>query len=181
MVSRLVGRRLVRVIRHRLLAAATGLVLTGCAAVPPPPVSVSEVPSVAGPSCKVTLVRKRQVAGAAPSYFIALDKLTVAVLESGEYTAFPVSAGRHSLTVTWHVGDRLHGAGAFGAGAGVLVWSPYSKSLAVDCGAPGGYYFTIAAKGFPLDENDRVELVRVERLDGDFLPERNRFVPPGPR
>jgi hypothetical protein len=168
-------------IRLRLIEAATVLVLAGCAAVPPPPVSVSEVPSVAGPSCKVTFVRKRQVAGSAPGYFIALDKLTVALLENGEYTAFPVSEGRHSLTVTWHVGDKLIGAGGFGAGAGAVVWSPYAKSVAVDCRAPGEYFLTVASKGFPLGEADRVELERVERLEGDFAPERYRFVPPGPR
>lgn len=168
-------------IRLCLIATATVLVLAGCAAVPPPPVSVSEVPSAAGPSCKVTFVRKRQVAGSAPSHFIALDKLTVAVLEVGEYTGFPVSGGRHTLTVTWHVGDKVIGAGGFGAGTGAVVWNPYAKSVAVDCRPPDEYFFTVAAKGFPLDEADRVELEQVERLDGDFAPERNRFITPGPR
>jgi hypothetical protein len=167
--------------KRRPFFGAMTVALAGCVAVPLPPVAVSSAPAITGPSCPVTLVRKRQVAGSVPSHFIALDKLTEAVLEAGEYTAFPVSGGRHTLTVTWHVGDKVIGAGGFGAGAGAVVWSPYEKSVAVDCRAPREYFFTIAAKGFPLDEADRVEFERVERLDGDFMPERNRFVRPGPR
>lgn len=169
-----------RAIRLCLPAAAAVLVLAGCVAVPLQPIPVSEVPAVSGPSCNATFVRKRQSAGSASSHFISLDKLTVAALEVGEYTAFPVSEGRHSLSVTWRVADKPFGLGGFGAGAAALVWSPYAKSVVVDCRAPANYFFTIASKGFPADESDRVQLKEIERLDGDFVLERNRFVSPGP-
>ena len=170
-----------QVIWQRFLEAATMLVLAGCVAIPPRPIPVSEVPTIKGTSCNVTFVRKKQFAGSAPSHYISVDKLTVASLEIGEYTTFPVSEGRHTLAVTWRVGDKLLGVGGFGAGAAALVWSPYTKSVEVDCRSPTNYFFTITSKGFTLDENERVELKQVEQLDGDFILDRNRYIPSGPR
>lgn len=175
------GQDMMQAFRPRLLESATVLVLAGCVAIPPQPIPVSRVPAISGPSCNVTLVRKKELAGSAPSHFISLDKLTVAVLEVGEYTTFQVSEGRHSLSVTWQAGDKLLGVGGFGAGAAALAWSPHAKSVAVDCRAPANYFFAIASRGFPPDENDRVELQQVGQFDGDFVLERNRFVSPGPR
>lgn len=168
-------------IRQRLLEAATVLVFVGCVPIPPRPIPVSAVPTISGSSCNATFVRKKQFTGSAPSHFISLDKLTVAALAVGEYTTFPISEGRHSFAVTWRVGDKLLGAGGFGASAAALVWSPYTKSVEVDCKPPANYFFTITSKGFALHENDRVEVKQVEQLDGDFVLERNRFISPGPR
>lgn len=137
------------------------------------------MPSISGTACNVTLVRKKQVAGSAPGHFISLDQQAVASLGVGQYTTFPVSAGRHSLAVTWRAGDKLIGLGGFGAGMGALAWSPYSKSVEVDCRPPNNHIFTITSGGFSLDENDRVKLKQVEQLDGDFILERNRYISPG--
>jgi hypothetical protein len=173
------GLRCAPPILHKLVEAATILVLAGCVPIPPRPIPISDVPTITSTSCNVTFVRKKQLAGSAPSHFISLDKLTVASLEVGEYTTFPVTEGRHSLAVTWRVGDKLFGVGGFGAGAAALVWSPYTKSVELDCRPPVNYFFTITSKAFSLDENDRVELKHVEQLDGDFILERNRYIAPG--
>ena len=167
-----------KAIRWCCLVYISALFLTGCVVpIPPQVISISEVPIVSGTLCNVTFVRKQQFAGSAPSHFISLDKLIVAALEVGEYTTFPVSAGRHSLAVTWRVGDRIVGGG----GVGALMWSPYAKLAEVDCRPPEDYLFTITLRAFGIDENDRVVLRQVEQLEGDFVLDRNSYVPPGPR
>lgn len=165
-------------IRRHFLEALSTLFLSGCIVpIPPHPITLSEVPTISGASCNVTIVRKKQLAGAAPRYYISLDQLVVAALDVGEYTIFPISQGRHSLAVTWRVADRIVGGGA----AGAIVWSPYTRSLEVDCKPPVDYLFAIAAKGIALDERDRVELNQAEKLDGDFALDGNRYTPPGRR
>jgi len=155
------------------------LVLAGCVPIPPKPVSISEVPIVSGPSCTFTIVRRRQFAGSAPTHYISLDGVTVASLEVGEYTMFPVSEGHHLLAVTWHVGDKLHGVGGFGAGVAVLAWSPHSKLVEANCQSSTNYSFTITSRAFAIDENDRVEVKAVDRLKGEFSIDQNTYVSPG--
>lgn len=165
-------------IRWSCLVHASALFLAGCV-VPnyPQAVSIFEVPKVSGSACSATLVRKKQLAGSAPSHFISLDNRIVAALEAGEYTTFDLSEGRHTLGLKWRIMDRMDQ----GMGVIVLTWSPYEKSVEVDCQPPAAYLFTITSKGFVLDDHDRVELERVERLDGDFRLDRNGRVSPGPR
>lgn len=155
------------------LEAAMVLILTGCVPIPPRPVPVSAVPTILGNSfCNATFVRKKQFAGSAPSHYISLDKLTVAALEVGEYTTFAISEGHHSLAITWRVADT--------PGVFTLHWSPYTKTVDLDCKPPANHFFTITS-AFSWNENDRVEVKKVEQLDGDFALERNKFVTPGPR
>lgn len=153
----------------------------GCVPVPPRPIALDAVPTVTGAACNVTVVRKKQSAGSFPNYYVVLDRLAVASLRPGDYTTFPVAAGRHTLAVVWRVGDTPVTAGGPGGGAAILFWSPHAKFAELNCAPPGDSFFTLTARALPIDENDRVELRQVERLDGDFSLERNRHVALGPR
>lgn len=167
-----------RSIRCCLLEVVSALGLTGCfVPIPPHAIPVSEAPKTSRTSCNVTLVRKNQFAGSAPTHYISLDNMVVASLKVGEYTTFPISEGHHSLAVTWRVGDRIVGAGSVVA----LLWSPYTKIVEVDCRPSVDYLFAISSAAFVINENDRVKLKQVEKLDGDFALERNRYISPGPR
>ena len=161
--------------------ASIVITVAGCLPIPPVVVPLFEVPAISGVSCNATIVRREQFAGSAPSHFISLDKRTVAALEVGEFTTFPVSEGHHSIEVTWRVGDKLLGISGPGTGVGVVTWSSYTKLVELDCIPPASFFFTVTAKAFPWDESDRVVLKQVEQLGGNFALERNRYVSPGPR
>ena len=161
---------------RRIIALVLMLFLAGCVLpVPPPSVPVSSVPTVSGKSATITVVRKKQFAGSAPTHYISLDGATIATLEVGEYTTFQVPEGNHSLTVTWRVGDK----GAASGGVALLLWSPHSKTVEINCIPSTNYFFTITAKAFTLSEDDRVDLKQVDQLEGDFATEKNRYVSPG--
>ena len=147
--------------------------LTGCILLPRDEL-VSEVPSVTGPFASITVVRKSQLAGSGPTHYISLDGVTIAALEVGQYTTFHLSEGHHTLALIRHVADR--------GVAGIVFWEsrPHSQFVEVDSHSSMNYFFTITDMGFLGADEGRVEFKQVELLEGEFAPERNKYVSPGP-
>jgi hypothetical protein len=159
-------------LRHFILGITILFGLTGCILLPSEP--ISEVPSVTGPFANITVVRKKQVAGSGPTHYISLDGLTVVALEVGEYTTFHLSEGHHTLALIRHVADS--------GVAGIVFWEsrPHSQSVEVNSHSSMSYFFTITDLGFLSDDKARVEFKQVELLEGEFAPDQNRYVTPGP-
>jgi hypothetical protein len=135
---------------------------------------VSEVPSVTGPFASITVVRKRQLAGSGPIHYISLDGVTIAALEVGEYTTFRLSEGHHTLSLMRHVADT---------GLVHFVFferRPHSQFVELDSRSSMSYFFTITDMGVLANDEDRVEFKQVKLLEGEFAPERNKYVSPGP-
>ena len=158
---------------HCTLGIAILFGLTGCILLPREP-PVSEVPSVSGPFASITVVRKRQLSGSGPTHYISVDGVTIAALEVGEYTTFHLSEGHHTLALIRHVADR--------GVAGIVFWEsrPHSQFVEVNSHSAMSYFFTINDLGFLNDDKDRMEFKQVELLEGEFAPERNKYVSPGP-
>jgi len=158
---------------HCTLCIAILFGLTGCILLPRE-LPVSEVPSVTGPFASITVVRKSQLTGSGPTHYISLDGVTIAALEVGEYTTFRLSEGHHTLGLVRHVADTglLH----------IIFFErrPHSQFVEVDIRSSMNYFFTITDIGFLAEDKDRVEFKQVELLEGDFAPERNKYVSPGP-
>ena len=158
---------------HCTLSITILVGLTGCILLPSDE-PVSKVPSVTGPFANITVVRKRQSVGSGPTHYISLDGVTIAALEVGEYTTFHLSEGHHTLGLIRHVADT---------GLVHFIFferKPHSQFIEVDSRSLMNYFFTITDMGFLADDKDRVEFKQVGLLEGEFAPERNKYVSPGP-
>ena len=158
---------------HCTLGIAILFGLTGCILLPRD-TPVSEVPSVTVPFASITVVRKRQLSGSGPTHYISLDGVTIAALEVGEYTTFHLSEGHHTLGLIRHVADT---------GLVHFIFFErrfHSQFVEVDSRSSMNYFFTITDMGFLADDKNRVVFKQVELLEGEFAPERNKYVSLGP-
>jgi hypothetical protein len=85
-----------------LFAVGASCLLVGCSLVP-----ISDVPPAGAQSAEVFVVREKLFRGGFNSQYLSVDGVTIARLDSGEYTKFRVSEGTHVLQIRWSI--LLHG------------------------------------------------------------------------
>ena len=161
-----------RNLRHSILCLLICVIFAGCMPIPPRPISISDVPKTANPSCTFTIVRDRQLVLALNTHYVSLDGEFVASLGMSEYTEFSVPEGPHSLGVTWRVIDedslRFR----------VLGWKDLSVFTDVICEPPTRYFFT-TTEGLPWYPEETAIVEQVNRFEGDFSLADKEYVSPG--
>jgi hypothetical protein len=136
--------------------------LAGCFGIP-----ISEVSPAGERSAEIFVVREKFFSGSLVSQYLSIDGVTIARLDSGEYTKFSVSEGAHSLQIRWKV--WLHG--------------PYVKTAQFEAKNGASYLFVtwgqVVKTKAESDYADGMGIVQQDWTVFDRKIEGKSFVAPG--
>ena len=145
-----------------LFVVVASYCLAGCFGIP-----ISEVPPAGQRSAEVFVVREKFFSGSLVSQYLSVDGVTIARLDSGEYTKFSVSEGAHSLQIRWKV--PLH--------------DPYVKTAQFEAKNGVSYLFVtwgqVAKSKAESDRADGMGIVQQDWTVFDGKIEGKSFVAPG--
>ena len=153
-----------RFIAPTLVAAVAASMLAGCSSM-----QISDVPPAGSRSAEVYVIREKVFVGSLISQFLSIDGVTVARLDSGEYTKFLVSEGAHALRIQWSI--PFHGS--------------YGSTARVDVQAGGRYLFVSFAQTAPrgpgrdLDYTEGMSILQWDWADYSRKIDGKTFVPSG--
>ena len=154
------------VCRRVLFVLLASSCLAGCFGIP-----ITDVPPAGPRSAEIFVVREKVFRGSFLSQYLSVDDVTVARLDSGEYTRFSVSEGTHVLQIRWTV--PLHG--------------PYVRTARFEAKNGASYLFVTWAQGgspknppgADLDYSESMGILQQDWAEFDRKIEGKSFVAPG--